>query len=259
MSYFLTAREIDKSAREADVDRRGELGKTLPVQLIELDRSVSASVLQVLKSDHAKECHAHLKETRDKMTKQAHHAEIVYAFRSSFITMRCRELWRFTLRPDQDILFSESQPAFGWTCEKCGTADGYQPPRYYDAQLIAQGYKNSQGSLYTQRIVTEEMERHDNVIAADFMEMRGKGLFDDTVRSIVVAMKEHKLIALDYSLSFVSMHRLLDGRVAISSEGGVDCAGRGLTVPRDTFYTWPRSYFAPCEHCKGAGCLAKEK
>lgn len=251
MPYYLSTEEANEASLHATAEHRKSVAESLPPEAIELDRSVAASILDILQSDKGTPFMEHLQAARETMLRDKSHAQISYVFRSSFIFLRCRELWRFILTRDQGIQFVKSSGGLNRTCQKCGTAYGYPLPHMHIDKWV------SRGSKYAEQIVTEEIQNSDKVLSADITQMRADGLFDDAMRLTVKTLKQLRLAVFDYGVIFVSIHHLKDGRVAISPSGQIDSMEPGLVEPRSTYLRRPREYFAPCEHCKGEGCVSE--
>lgn len=222
----------------------------VPRQILRLDDIVSDLILQALQSDKGAGFFKHLKEAKLSLNRDPEHAEISYVFRSKYTPWRCRELWRFTLAKNSDIQFSTSMEGFKPVCPQCSTTQGYPLPRQDEA-----GKRVHSGSMYTEQIISEEFKQYDRMLVADIMQMRANGDFDEAMRLTVDTLKELRLTMLDYEVFYVSIHRRTDGRVAICPGYMINTMMPGLQEEYSVAIRYSRSYFKPCDHCKGAGCV----
>lgn len=250
MEFFLTVEDLHEQARRVSREYREALATNPPPpELRRLDETVSEMMLETFQSEKGEQFRAHLKEAQELMSRDPDHVGIDYVFRSDYALCRCREVWRYALTREAGVQLRKSKKGYQPYCMTCKMGYGYVERERRDWKWVGEG------SMYTEQIVDEEFKLLDRKLFADVMQMRGKGDFDEPLRLSVAKMNELRLLAGDYAIFYVSVHRLADGRSAI-------CPGFYFTpafpASREDYATlirYGRTYHRPCETCKGEGCI----
>lgn len=253
MEYFITPEEDRAAVKRTTPEHLQRMCRIMPERIVQLDAAVSSLVLQALQSSKGEQFRRHLDDARVALLQNPQHVEASYVFRADYMISWCREMWRFNMTRDSRVQLVTSSKEFRKICPHCLPSCGYQGPHRVENRWV------DRGSEYQGPTISEESKAIDRMLGIDLMQMRANCDFDEAVKLMVVALEELKLLMMDYKILVFCIHRSTDGRTAISPSFSINPSMVGLREDYSFAIRRVRQYYAPCDYCKGEGCVSEVK
>lgn len=244
--FYIDPRTLPKPYSSGD--DTGQFVGQIPQPILELDRKVHSSLIDILESARANELRLIMEKSKDYLT----YGGWQVAFRAVYMEWWCRELAALRIMRKSALeLLNFKHTVLHRVCHHCKSTSGHRLPFLRNGKMV------HPGDVYRNPGIPQEMKIADRLFQFEIGKLRGQGIFDEIMREIAQVLTESQASILAYKIKTVATHFSREApamRVGTWLSPAMEGVEKSSQVNLKDSYFWKQwHYYKQCSFCNGLG------